>query len=54
VRTAFAENFLRRYELGGACCLYYHGAKFVGTALTGDPRDLALRKAVYSIIPPTV
>jgi CubicO group peptidase (beta-lactamase class C family) len=24
----------------------------MGTALTGDPRDLALRNAVYSIIPP--
>jgi len=24
----------------------------MGTALTGDPRDLALRHVVYSIIPP--
>jgi predicted neuraminidase len=25
VREAFAENFTRRRELGGACCAYYRG-----------------------------
>jgi CubicO group peptidase (beta-lactamase class C family) len=29
VRTAFLENFTRRRELGGACCVYHHGEKVV-------------------------
>jgi CubicO group peptidase (beta-lactamase class C family) len=29
VRDAFAENFARRGELGGACCAYWHGEKVV-------------------------
>lgn len=29
VRGAFAENFSRRHELGGACCVYHHGEKVV-------------------------
>jgi CubicO group peptidase (beta-lactamase class C family) len=29
VREAFAENFERRHELGGACCAYYRGEKVV-------------------------
>jgi CubicO group peptidase (beta-lactamase class C family) len=29
VRDAFAENFTRRGELGGACCAYLHGEKVV-------------------------
>ena len=29
VRTAFAENFARRHELGGACCAYVDGRKVV-------------------------
>jgi CubicO group peptidase (beta-lactamase class C family) len=29
VREAFAENFARRGELGGACCVYHHGEKVV-------------------------
>jgi CubicO group peptidase (beta-lactamase class C family) len=29
VRHAFAENFLRRHELGGACCVYHRGEKVV-------------------------
>jgi len=29
VREAFAENFARRGELGGACCAYYRGEKVV-------------------------
>jgi CubicO group peptidase (beta-lactamase class C family) len=29
VREAFAENFVRRNELGAACCIYYQGEKVV-------------------------
>jgi len=29
VREAFAENFSRRHELGGACCVFYRGEKVV-------------------------
>jgi CubicO group peptidase (beta-lactamase class C family) len=29
VREAFVENFARRHELGGACCVYLQGAKVV-------------------------
>jgi CubicO group peptidase (beta-lactamase class C family) len=29
VREAFAENFARRHELGGACCAYHRGEKVV-------------------------
>lgn len=29
VRNAFAENFSRRHELGGACCVYHRGEKVV-------------------------
>jgi len=29
VREAFADNFARRRELGGACCAYHRGAKVV-------------------------
>ena len=29
VRDAFAENFARRGELGGACCVYHCGEKVV-------------------------
>jgi CubicO group peptidase (beta-lactamase class C family) len=29
VREAFADNFTRRRELGGACCIYYRGEKVV-------------------------
>jgi CubicO group peptidase (beta-lactamase class C family) len=29
VGEAFAENFTRRHELGGACCAYYRGEKVV-------------------------
>jgi CubicO group peptidase (beta-lactamase class C family) len=29
VREAFLENFTRRDELGGACCVYHHGEKVV-------------------------
>jgi hypothetical protein len=29
VREVFAENFVHRHELGGACCAYVHGEKVV-------------------------
>ena len=29
VQDAFAENFSRRHELGGACCVHYRGEKIV-------------------------
>jgi Beta-lactamase len=29
VRDAFADNFARRRELGGACCAYHRGQKVV-------------------------
>ena len=29
VRETFAENFERRHELGGACCVYRDGEKVV-------------------------
>jgi hypothetical protein len=29
VREAFSENFIRRGELGGACCAFYRGEKVV-------------------------
>jgi CubicO group peptidase (beta-lactamase class C family) len=29
VRDAFAENFVSRHELGGACCAFYRGEKVV-------------------------
>ncbi len=39
VRDAFAENFSRRNELGGACCVYHHGEKVVD--LWGGVRNKA-------------
>ena len=29
VREAFVDNFTRRGELGGACCIYRHGKQVV-------------------------
>jgi CubicO group peptidase (beta-lactamase class C family) len=37
VRAAFADNFARRHELGGACCAYHQGGKVVD--LWGGIRD---------------
>ena len=37
VRDAFSENFARRRELGGACCVYLRGEKVVD--LWGGVRD---------------
>lgn len=39
VRQAFEENFTRRKELGGACCVYHDGQKVVD--LWGGIRDKA-------------
>lgn len=39
VRDAFADNFVRRHELGGACCIFHHGEKVVD--LWGGVRDKA-------------
>ena len=39
VRAAFAENFARRRELGGACCAYYQGEPVVD--IWGGIRDRA-------------
>lgn len=40
VRDAFAENFSRRHELGGACCVYHRGEKVVD--LWGGVRNKAI------------
>ncbi|HZE17205.1 MAG TPA: serine hydrolase domain-containing protein, partial [Mycobacterium sp.] len=39
VRQAFVENFTRRGELGGACCVYQDGEKVVD--LWGGVKDRA-------------
>ncbi|MFA5910804.1 MAG: serine hydrolase domain-containing protein [Vicinamibacterales bacterium] len=43
VRDAFAGNFSRRNELGGACCIYHHGEKVVD--LWGGIRNAATGEA---------
>jgi CubicO group peptidase (beta-lactamase class C family) len=43
VREAFVENFTKRGELGGACCIYRHGEKVVD--LWGGLRDRASGEA---------
>ena len=65
VREAFADNFTQRGELGGACSVYYRGQKVVDLwggirskqtgepwheDTMGDPRDVALRDALYSVL----
>lgn len=42
VRDAFAENFSRRHELGGACCVYHRGQKVVD--LWGGVRNKSTRE----------
>jgi CubicO group peptidase (beta-lactamase class C family) len=42
VREAFADNFLRRRELGAACCVYHKGEKVVD--LWGGVRNEATRE----------
>jgi CubicO group peptidase (beta-lactamase class C family) len=54
VRDAFAENFSRRHELGGACCVYHHGNKVVDlwggvrNKATGEPWQQDTMVLVYS------
>jgi CubicO group peptidase (beta-lactamase class C family) len=54
VRDAFIENFTRRRELGGACCVYLHGEKVVDlwggirNKQTGEPWEENTMVIVYS------
>ena len=54
VREAFADNFARRHELGGACCAYVHGEKVVDlwggirNKETGEPWERDTMVLVYS------
>ena len=54
VREAFAENFARRGELGGACCAYHRGEKVVDlwggirNKETGEPWEEDTMVIVYS------
>lgn len=54
VRDAFAENFSRRGELGGACCVYYKGEKVVDlwggirNKATSEPWEKDTMVLVYS------
>ncbi len=54
VREAFAENFARRGELGGACCAYVHGEKVVDlwggirNKQTGEPWERDTMVLIYS------
>jgi CubicO group peptidase (beta-lactamase class C family) len=54
VREAFADNFTRRGELGGACCAYHRGEKVVDlwggmrNEQTGEPWEQNTIVVVYS------
>jgi CubicO group peptidase (beta-lactamase class C family) len=54
VREVFAENFARRGELGGACCVYHHGEKVVDLwggirhKQTGEPWERDTMVLIYS------
>ena len=54
VRDAFTENFTRRGEWGGACCVYYRGEKVVDlwggvrNQATGEPWEEDTMVLVYS------
>ena len=54
VREAFAENFVRRREVGAACCVYHKGEKVVdlwggvGNKATGEPWQEDTMALVYS------
>src|SRR6476646_4837173 len=54
VRDAFTENFIRRGELGGACCVYYRGHPVVAlwggirNKATGEPWQRDTMTIVYS------
>jgi CubicO group peptidase (beta-lactamase class C family) len=54
VRDTFVENFTRRHELGGACCVYHNGEKIVDlwggvrNEHTGEPWERDTMVIVYS------
>jgi CubicO group peptidase (beta-lactamase class C family) len=54
VRDAFEENFRRRHELGGACCIYHSGEKVVDlwggvrNKVTGEPWERDTMVVVHS------
>jgi CubicO group peptidase (beta-lactamase class C family) len=54
VRDAFVDNFSRRRELGGACCVYHRGEKVVDlwgglrNKATGEPWEEDTMVVVYS------
>jgi CubicO group peptidase (beta-lactamase class C family) len=54
VRDAFEENFVRRRELGGACCAFFNGEKVVDlwggirNTLTGEPWEHDTMVIVFS------
>ena len=54
VRDAFEENFVRRGELGGACCAYHRGEKVVDiwggvrNKVTGEPWERDTMVVVHS------
>lgn len=54
VRDAFADNFARRRELGGACCVYHRGEKVVDlwggirNKRSGEPWEQDTMVIVYS------
>src|SRR5688500_17918696 len=54
VRDAFQENFARRHELGGACCVYWRGEKVVDlwggirNKVTGEPWQRDTMVVVHS------
>jgi len=54
VRTAFEENFSRRHELGGACCVYHLGENVVDlwggvrNDMTGEPWERDTMVVVHS------
>ena len=54
VREAFADNFARRGEVGGACCAYVHGEKVVDlwggirSKETGEPWEQDTMVLVWS------
>jgi len=54
VREAFVQNFIRRRELGGACCAFYRGQKVVDlwggirNKRTGEPWEQDTMVLVYS------
>lgn len=54
VREAFVENFARRHELGGACCVYHRGEKVVDlwggvrNKATGEPWEQDTMVVIHS------